>query len=243
MHLAGDHGDRAPSDSGYRPGGGEGGRRRFREAPPRSVHARGGCSRRSPRRWRAALRGSCTRWPGTGEGAAPAQPGGFCSALGCSQDVASMAKIARRCSVTRRPLARQWAMKAASSAVARVWSTARTLRARLMSHLLWRRRKASPAPRPDRRRPGRPGLGPDLPQHLGEATAVRFLARRTSVPQGTPVVPPRHLLQPLGIMQGRSDRGSSPWSTLPRSPGRTSPVRPSFHRPPPMPGAASSNRR
>jgi putative ABC transport system substrate-binding protein len=53
---------------------------------------------------------------------------------------------------------------------------------------------------------------------------------------------PGHV-EAFAITPGRSDRGSSPWSTPRRSPGRTSPAHPSFRRPPPGPGAGSSNRR
>ena len=48
---------------------------------------------------------------------------------------------------------------------------------------------------------------------------------------------------PDAIRPARSDPRSSPWSTPPRSPARTSPSRPRSHRPRPAPAAASSSRR
>ena len=47
----------------------------------------------------------------------------------------------------------------------------------------------------------------------------------------------------MQVRRGRSDRRSSPWSTPPRSPSRTSPSRPRTHRLPRRRGAASANRR
>ena len=48
---------------------------------------------------------------------------------------------------------------------------------------------------------------------------------------------------PLKSGERRSDRGSSPCSTLPRSHGRTAPLRPRIHRLPPARGVGSLNRR
>src|SRR5262249_20776710 len=90
------------------------------------------------------------------------------------------------------------------------------------------------------------GLGPMMRQDADHCPLYKV--RSTSTwPEKTRGTSRPCALAPYGVftemMPGRSDRGSSPWSRRPRSPGRTSPAHLSLRRPPPGPGAGSSTRR
>ena len=82
------------------------------------------------------------------------------------------------------------------------------------------------------------------PRRCVRSAAIETQGRRSSCPE----TPPRFLVSGLRhlsaqIRQDRSGRRSSPWSTPPRSPSRTSPSRPRTHRPPRRRAAASASRR
>jgi hypothetical protein len=106
------------------------------------------------------------------------------------------------------------------------------------------------------RRPTPPGQTDALSSPISQEFGTDEKAAGTNTPAAvlTPTLAPggRGLLLAQGqdlqgrsseIMQGRSDRGSSPWSRPRQSPGQTSRARPNFHRLPPKPGVGSLNRR